>query len=97
MTEQVAVAPLPFSVQLAGLNVPVPLGVRVQLTLPAGVIAAPGLVSETVAVQVVGVPARTVLGEQVTSVLVARDGQVCVRHVGVVSKAKLERQIGALL
>jgi peroxiredoxin len=32
-----------------------------------------------------------------TSVLVARDGQVCVRHVGVVSKAKLERQIGALL
>lgn len=32
-----------------------------------------------------------------TSVLVARDGKVCVRHVGVVSKAKLERQIGALL
>ena len=32
-----------------------------------------------------------------TSVLVARDGQVCVRHVGVVSKAQLERQIAALL
>jgi peroxiredoxin len=32
-----------------------------------------------------------------TSVLVARDGKVCVRHVGVVSKAQLERQIGALL
>jgi hypothetical protein len=30
-------------------------------------------------------------------VLVARDGKVCVRHVGVVSKAQLERQIGALL
>jgi peroxiredoxin len=32
-----------------------------------------------------------------TSVLVARDGKVCVRHVGVVSRAQLERQIGALL
>jgi thiol-disulfide isomerase/thioredoxin len=32
-----------------------------------------------------------------TSVLVARDGKVCVRHVGAVSKAQLERQIGALL
>lgn len=32
-----------------------------------------------------------------TSVLVARDGKVCVRHVGVVSKAQLERQIGVLL
>jgi peroxiredoxin len=32
-----------------------------------------------------------------TSVLVGRDGKVCVRHVGVVSKAKLERQVSALL
>lgn len=32
-----------------------------------------------------------------TSVLVARDGAVCVRHVGLLSKAKLEEQIGALL
>ena len=32
-----------------------------------------------------------------TSVLVARDGKVCVRHVGAVSKAQLERQVGALL
>ena len=32
-----------------------------------------------------------------TSVLVARDGAVCVRHVGILSKAKLEEQIGALL
>lgn len=32
-----------------------------------------------------------------TSVLVARDGKVCVRHTGVVSKAKLEREISALL
>jgi peroxiredoxin len=32
-----------------------------------------------------------------TSVLVGRDGKVCVRHVGVVSKAQLEKQVGALL
>jgi thiol-disulfide isomerase/thioredoxin len=32
-----------------------------------------------------------------TSVLVARDGAVCVRHVGILSKAKLEEQIAALL
>jgi peroxiredoxin len=32
-----------------------------------------------------------------TSVLVARGGGFCGRHVGVVSKAQLERQIGALL
>jgi peroxiredoxin len=32
-----------------------------------------------------------------TSVLVARDGQVCVRHVGIVSKTRLEQQINALL
>jgi peroxiredoxin len=32
-----------------------------------------------------------------TSVLVARDGQVCVRHVGIVSQSKLEQQIKALL
>ena len=32
-----------------------------------------------------------------TSVLVARDGAVCVRHVGLLSRAKLEEQIGALL
>jgi peroxiredoxin len=32
-----------------------------------------------------------------TSVLIARDGKVCVRHVGAVTKAQLERQIAALL
>jgi peroxiredoxin len=32
-----------------------------------------------------------------TTVLVGRDGKVCVRHVGIASKAELERQIGALL
>jgi thiol-disulfide isomerase/thioredoxin len=32
-----------------------------------------------------------------TSVLVKRDGAVCVRQVGMISRAKLEQQIGALL
>jgi peroxiredoxin len=32
-----------------------------------------------------------------TSVVVARDGRMCVRHVGIVSRSQLEREIGALL
>jgi thiol-disulfide isomerase/thioredoxin len=32
-----------------------------------------------------------------TSVLVKRDGAVCVRHVGMLSRPQLEKQIGALL
>ena len=32
-----------------------------------------------------------------TSVLIARDGAICMRHVGLVSKSELERQINALL
>ena len=32
-----------------------------------------------------------------TSVLVGRDGKMCVRHTGLVTRAQLERQIGALL
>ncbi len=32
-----------------------------------------------------------------TSVLIARDGRMCVRHVGILSKAQLERHVGALL
>ena len=32
-----------------------------------------------------------------TSVLVKRDGAVCVRHVGILSRSQLEQQIGALL
>lgn len=32
-----------------------------------------------------------------TSVLVARDGTVCVRHVGIASRSELQRQISALL
>lgn len=32
-----------------------------------------------------------------TTVLVGRDGKLCVRHVGIASRSELERQIGALL
>jgi peroxiredoxin len=32
-----------------------------------------------------------------TSVLVARDGTMCVRHVGMISRAQLEQQVDALL
>lgn len=32
-----------------------------------------------------------------TSVLIARDGAICMRHVGLVSRSELERQINALL
>ncbi|MGH8185738.1 MAG: TlpA family protein disulfide reductase [Steroidobacteraceae bacterium] len=32
-----------------------------------------------------------------TSVLVARDGTICVRHIGIATKAQLEREITALL
>jgi peroxiredoxin len=32
-----------------------------------------------------------------TSVLIARDGKTCVRHVGILSRAELERQLSALL
>jgi peroxiredoxin len=32
-----------------------------------------------------------------TSVIVARDGTICVRHIGIATKAQLEREITALL
>jgi hypothetical protein len=70
VTEQVAVGPAPLKVQLAGLNVPLPL--LVKLTVPVGVIGVPVSLSVTVAVQVVGAPAGTVGGEQSTVVAVER-------------------------
>lgn len=48
IVEQLAVPPLPLSVQLAGDTLP-PLAVK--LTLPVGVVAVPAAVSLTVAVQ----------------------------------------------
>ena len=61
LTEQVAVAPVPASVQ-------VPPGVKV--TVPVGVVGL-ALVSVTVAVQVVACPMNTVDGLHATVVVVA--------------------------
>jgi hypothetical protein len=44
----------------------------VNVTVPVGVVTAPGEVSETVAVHVVETPVKTVVGEHVTAVEVAR-------------------------
>jgi len=70
VTEQLAEAPVPESVQLVGLKVPVPL--LVKLTVPVGVLAVPTSVSVTVAVQVVDVPTGTFAGLQLTLVEVER-------------------------
>jgi hypothetical protein len=60
-------------VQLAALNVPPPGGtlLLLQLTVPVGAVADTGVLSVTVAVQVVGLPTGTVSGAQLTAVLVA--------------------------
>ena len=68
LTEQLAEPPLPESVQLAALKVP-PL--LVQLTVPVGVVAEPGVASVTVAVQLVALPTGTEAGEQFTVVVVS--------------------------
>jgi len=57
-------------VQLVALKVPVAL--LVKLTEPVGVIAPAPEESATVTVQVLGVLSRTLAGEQVTVVVVAR-------------------------
>ena len=56
------------SVQLAGVNVPVPL--LPKLTVPVGVEVVPGDVSVTVAVHVLFVLTAIEEGEQLTAVLV---------------------------
>ena len=56
--------------QVVALNVPVLL--LVKLTLPVGVTAPVPEASETVTVHVLGVLSRTLAGEQVTAVVVAR-------------------------
>ena len=67
VTEHVPVAP---RVQLVLLKVPVPLLVKV--TVPLGTLIVPGLVSVTVAVQVVALFTGTLGGTQSTLVMVAR-------------------------
>src|SRR6184192_3927795 len=65
VTEHVPVAP---RVQLVLLKVPVP----VKVTVPLGTLIVPGLVSVTVAVQVVALFTGTLGGTQSTLVMVAR-------------------------
>jgi hypothetical protein len=67
-TEQVPAA----SVQLVGLNVPIPAGATVKLTVPAGTVAPAPSMSATVAAQVVEPPTLTDVGLQVTVVEVLR-------------------------
>jgi hypothetical protein len=76
VTEQLALGPLPDSVQLVALKVPVPLVVK--LTVPVGVVLVPVAVSVTVAVHVVEPPRTTVDGAQLTVVLVDRLATVTV-------------------
>jgi hypothetical protein len=71
VTEQVAVAPVPLSVQGDPVNVPVPL--LANDTVPVGVTAVPGELSVTVAVHVTVPPMLIEDGEQVTLVMVVRD------------------------
>ena len=71
VTEQVAIAPLPLSVQLAaGVNDPPPLVLK--LAAPLGVIGVPGELSVTVALHVVGPFSMSGLGVQLTLVEVER-------------------------
>lgn len=67
MTEHVPLGP---RLQLGLLKVPVPLEPKV--TVPVGTLIVPGLVSVTVAVQVVGLFTGTLGGTQSTLVMVAR-------------------------
>ena len=59
-------------VQLAALNVPPPGGtlLLLQLTVPVGAVADIGVLSVTVAVQLLGLPTGTDAGEQLTLVVV---------------------------
>ena len=68
MEVQVAVPPLPLRLHA----VKVPDLLLDMLTGPVGVIGVPEAVSVTVTVQVVPVPARRVVGEQLTEVDVVR-------------------------
>src|SRR2546428_444226 len=76
VTEQDALDPLPESVQLAELKVPLPL--LMKETLPVGVVGVP-VVSVTVAVQVVGWPTATVAGVQATVAVV--EGVITMKEV----------------
>jgi hypothetical protein len=71
VTEQLADAPLPLSVHVVTENVPLLLGLTLQLTAPVGVMWFCPL-SVTVTVHVTGVPTVSVLEAQLTVVVVER-------------------------
>ncbi len=68
LNAQVALLPIPMSVQGELVKVPVP--VLANITVPVGVVGAVALVSITVAVQLVALFATTVAGWHVTVVVV---------------------------
>src|SRR2546425_9505602 len=71
VTAHVAVAPVPLKVHGSPVNVPVPP--EVKLTVPVGVLGGL-LTSVTVAVHVVETPTLTLLGLQLTVVVVSSFG-----------------------
>ena len=71
MAEQLALLEF-IVVKVHGLPLKLPAPEVEKLTLPVGVLLVPDAVSVTVAVQVVETPARTLVGLQLTVVLVFR-------------------------
>lgn len=63
---QVAVVPVPLSVQLAGVKFPLPL--LTKFTLPEGVLVVPESVSVTVALQLVATPTLKEVGVQLIEI-----------------------------
>src|SRR2546428_8282632 len=70
VTEQLELLPEPLSVQGLPLKVPAPL--EEKSTVPIGVLVLPVAVSVTVAVQVVALFTGTLVGVQLTLVMVVR-------------------------
>src|SRR3989442_4826033 len=72
VAEELVELPRPVRVQLVLLKVPPPGGtlLLLQLTVPVGAVADTGVLSVTVAVQLLELPTGTVSGVQLTTVLV---------------------------
>jgi hypothetical protein len=88
VTEQLAVLPLPESVQLVLLKVPAP--VLLKLTLPVGVVCVPMSMSLTVAAQVVDWPVAITPGVRRQALSSGRDRWLGRRHTRV-NRPRTER------
>src|SRR2546425_13703 len=77
-TTEIYTLSLPDALPISALKLPPPGGTLLapQLTVPPGAVADSGVLSVTVAVQLLGLPTGTVSGVQLTTVLVA-----CLRAV----------------